>query len=198
MMVVAIHPPILLVDMVFGMVIFFRYLSSVVVLVCALRLLVSVLLLSACCVLAGWLCCVCAVHVFSLCFVASSLIGASAHVKPAAFSLPLSPLASCPVMVSGCTLIRLCTTRARARLCCGCGGWALLCFLVWLQLLWLRQLVGVVFAFPPCCCPASMASKVRGERRAAERAEREAMDRRVRQRLDEVEVRIEKAGSDES
>ena len=33
----------------------------------------------------------------------------------------------------------------------------------------------------------------RGERRAAERADREAMDRRVRQRLDEVEQRIDEA-----
>ena len=40
-----------------------------------------------------------------------------------------------------------------------------------------------------------MAPKVRGERRAAERAEREAMDRRVRQRLEDVEVRLEGAES---
>ena len=33
----------------------------------------------------------------------------------------------------------------------------------------------------------------RGERRAAERADREAADRRVRQRLEEVEQRIEEA-----
>ena len=38
-----------------------------------------------------------------------------------------------------------------------------------------------------------MAPKVRGERRAAERADREAAERRVRQRLDEVEQRIDEA-----
>ena len=40
-----------------------------------------------------------------------------------------------------------------------------------------------------------MAPKVRGERRAAERAEREAMERRVRQRLEDVEVRLDGAES---
>ena len=39
----------------------------------------------------------------------------------------------------------------------------------------------------------TMAPKVRGERRAAERADREAAERRVRQRLDDVEQRIEEA-----
>ena len=47
-------------------------------------------------------------------------------------------------------------------------------------------------SFPlPCCC-LPMAPK-RGERRAAERADREAAERRVRQRLDEVELRIDEA-----
>ena len=131
----------------------FWYLSSVVVPVCALRLLVSVLLLSACCAVclcSGGCSCVClrCPCLLSL-LVASSPIGASAHVKHVAFSLPFCPLASCPVMVPGCTLVCLCTTCARARLCCGCGGWALLCSLACLQLLWLRQLVGGVFAVPP-------------------------------------------------
>ena len=52
-----------------------------------------------------------------------------------------------------------------------------------------------------CCAhvPASVchmrvtvqAPKIRGERRAAERAEREASERRVRQRLEEVEIRLD-------
>ena len=44
-----------------------------------------------------------------------------------------------------------------------------------------------------CFVSVPMAPKVRGERRAAERAGREAAERRVRQRLDEVELRIDEA-----
>ena len=40
-----------------------------------------------------------------------------------------------------------------------------------------------------------MAPKVRGERRAAERAERETSERRVRQRLEEAETRLDGAES---
>ena len=125
--------------------------------------------------------------------VASSPEGASAHVMHTALFLVLCPLASCPVTVVGRMLARLCATRARARLCCGCGGWPLFSFLVCLQLLRLRHLGGFAFAFPLLCCIVSMAPKVRGERRAAERADREAAERRVRQRLDEVELRIDEA-----
>ena len=101
-----------------------------------------------CCVLMSWgwcsrgvvLLCLRGPCRLSLCCLAPSSRGASASVHHAAFFLPLCPLASCLVMVPGCTLDRLCTTCACARLCCGCGGWALLCFLVCLKLLWLRQL----------------------------------------------------------
>ena len=55
---------------------------------------------------------------------ASSPKGASAHVMHAVLLRLVCPLASCPVMVFARMLARLCATRARACLCCGCGGWA--------------------------------------------------------------------------
>ena len=107
-------------------------------------------------------------------------------------SLVLCPLASCPVMVAARMLACLCATCARARWCCDCGGWPLLVFFG-LQLLWLQTPYWFCRCFPLPCCPLPMAPKVRGERRAAERADREAAERRVRQRLDEVEQRIDEA-----
>ena len=112
-------------------------LSSVVVLVGALRHLVFFLcLLALLCayvvvgVLAGWLCCVRVVHVFSLCCLASSSRGASAHEHHVAFFLLRCPLSSCPQIAHGCMRVRLCATCACARLCCGGGGWALCYFII--------------------------------------------------------------------
>ena len=175
--------------------------SSVVVPVGALRLLVFVFLLSACCAV-----CLCRGGVFlrggyvvsalsmsslfALCFVAERCF------RPCNARCPLSVfLSSCFLSGNGrCAYARLpvrhvCTRPLVLRL--RGGGWPLLVsFRSAAPLAQTPDLFCCCFPLP-CCC-LTMAPK-RGERRAAERADREAADRRVRQRLDDVEQRIEEA-----
>ena len=177
----------------------FVFWSSVVVPVGALRLLVVVFLLSACCAVCSCrggcsrgvgMLCRRGLCLLSLLF-ASSPQGASAHVLHAVLFLSLCPLASCPVTVDARTLACLCATCARARCCCECGGWPLIVsFRSAARVAQTPDLLCCCFPLPFCCL--IMAPK-RGERRAAERADREALERRVRQRLDDVEQRIEEA-----
>ena len=98
-------------------------------------------------VLAGWLCCVRVVHVFSLCCIASSSRGASAHEHHAAVSLPLCPLASCrSVRWFLCTRVP-CMSGARRRR----GGlhYYGAFSAVWAQALAADLFAGYLSCFPP-------------------------------------------------
>ena len=83
---------------------------------------------------------------------ASSPKGASAHVMHAVLLCLVCPLASCPVMVVVRMLACLCTTRARACLCCGCGGWARSYFPGLSVALWLRRPGWLACASPSHLC----------------------------------------------
>ena len=127
---------------------------------------------------------------------ASSPKGASAHVKHASsLSSPLAALVLlplCPVMV-GCARVPACVPCVHA-----CAVFALAGMAPYLRA------AGLDVLLKPCLLCSTlqilalvvpMAPKVRGERRAAERADREAAERRVRQRLEDVEARLDGAES---
>ena len=69
-------------------------------------------------------------------------------------------------------------------------------FNLWFVCSFLAQTTWLAILYSPIVSLLSpMAPKVRGERRAAERADREAADRRVHQRLDDFETRLDGAES---
>ena len=79
-------------------------------------------------------------------------------------------------MVDARMLARLCATCARARWCCDCGGWPPYCFFSVCSSFGSDTLLVVQLLSPSFVVLSPMAPKVRGERRAAERADREAAE----------------------
>ena len=183
-------------------------LSSVFVPVVALRLLVFCfffLLAVPCAFVVGG--CSCGVVMLCLrCPCLLSLLNASSPKGASercfrscnACCSPSSGLSSCILSGYGCR------THARSPMCHACTcllvlrlrglGPVLIYWLVCSALAQTTWLDSLCFSLASLFLP--MAPKVRaGERRAAERADREASDRRVRQRLDDFETRLDGAES---